>query len=470
MEAGEILGKTVLVGLTYMTADGRVREREQLHGVVVSADEELGIEIRQASGEIFTLPPAFDSFEPADPGEYTLRSTGEVISDPDLLCSWTITEPAEAPSTIVGWVDHYHEQHDLYEAFATRLKDPLRALCDDNGLEHSWMLPFDVHGDDLRRDLLQAWRSGEAIGDPFQSRLRVIGLTICFNSPADIEGLEELLEAEFVVDPAGSVTVAEAAARGGRLTDDADGSGIAYELPSYLIELDERRSELPEWSAYAGLKLRIDATTQLHDAWRDVLAELPFRSATAFPVELRDALGRLASAVEATDAELALVRDSVEHLLEEHRQSVAAGKLDLPLNGITLLAYLHASELVQSLVELAAEVGFHYDENDWPGWNDIEEGPLWLLRRDGVESLAELDAFLRNALPRTRETLERFLELAADAGFTPWAMRDDIVEWLWLVFHRADAETIALMYYRDELQNALDTLIGNPVATDGPEA
>jgi hypothetical protein len=462
VDADEILGKTVLVGLTYVTHDGRARDREQLHGIVVSADEERGIEIRQASGEIFTLPPAFDSFEQADPGEYTLRSTGEVISDPDLLCSWRIADPAEEPSTIVDWDDSYMERRNLYEAFARRLEDLLQALCRDGGLEFGWMLTFDVHVDDLRRDLLRAWREGQPVDDPFESRLRVIGLTISLNSPTNLQELEDLIETEFVLDSAASRTVAELANRGPRGADAA----IAYELPSYLIELDERRSELPEWSAYAGLKVRIEVTTDLHDAWRDAVESLPFHAASAYPTELRDVLVRLASSVEAADTELALVGDSVERLLQEHGASVTAGKLDLPLNGITLLAYLHASELVQSLFELAAEVGFHYDEDEWPGWDEIEDGPLWLLRRDGVESVAELDAFLRNALPRTRETLERFLELAADAGFTPWATRDDLVEWLWLVFHRADSETVALMYYRDELQNALDTLIGNPLATD----
>ena len=57
----------------------------------------------------------------------------------------------------------------------------------------------------------------------------------------------------------------------------------------------------------------------------------------------------------------------------------------------------------------------------------------------------------------------RFLELATDEGYTPWTSREDLVVWLWLVFHRADAHTVALTYFRDELQHGLNTLIGNPV-------
>jgi hypothetical protein len=45
------------------------------------------IEVRRAdTGDIFTLPPALEAFAPAPPGEYRLRSTGEVVVDPDFTC------------------------------------------------------------------------------------------------------------------------------------------------------------------------------------------------------------------------------------------------------------------------------------------------------------------------------------------------------------------------------------------------
>jgi hypothetical protein len=452
VHAEEILGKTVLVGLTYVTAGGRVTEQTQLHGVVDFADEERGIGIRQASGEVFTLPPAFESFEPADPGEYTLRSTGEVVTDPDLLCSWTITAP---PERISEWLDHYDDQLELYQAFANRLERLLRNLLRDREIEFAWLIGFDADTTDLRAEMIDAWRRGEPVANPLEGKFRTVGLKIGLFSPARFRELEELIDDEFVVDPSSSTTRAETEVSGQRIT---------YDQPSYLIALDARRAELPEWAAYAGLKLRIELTTELHDSWTDLLDDLPFRHATSYPDELREALAGLASTLETADAEIGDVVDSVDRLLEEHRESVRRGELDLPLNGITLLSYLHASELVDSLVELAAEVGFRHDPDEWPAWDDLELRPLWLLRRDGVESIAELDAFLRSILPRTRETLGRLLELSEEKGFTPWTWREDMIPWLWLVFRRADAHTVELLHYRDELVYALNTLIGNPMA------
>jgi hypothetical protein len=90
-----LVGKRVLVGLTYLDKDGEVADQVQFHGVVVAEggpDEPIELQ-RADTGELFTLPP---QLEPAEPGEYRLRSTGETVVDPDFLATWTITPPEDA--------------------------------------------------------------------------------------------------------------------------------------------------------------------------------------------------------------------------------------------------------------------------------------------------------------------------------------------------------------------------------------
>ncbi len=87
--AETLIGKHVLVGLTYMRADV-VASKHQFHGLVVQCDETI-IAIEQwGGGDPITLPPDPRSFEAAAPGEYRLLSTGEVVVDPDYTASWTI--------------------------------------------------------------------------------------------------------------------------------------------------------------------------------------------------------------------------------------------------------------------------------------------------------------------------------------------------------------------------------------------
>lgn len=93
MAHDDYIGKHVLVGLTYVDHDDQVTEQLQLHGTITRITDE-GIFFDQANEEgEFSLPPDVESLQPAKPGEYRLRTTGEVVVDPDYVCSWTIKAP-----------------------------------------------------------------------------------------------------------------------------------------------------------------------------------------------------------------------------------------------------------------------------------------------------------------------------------------------------------------------------------------
>ncbi len=89
--ARTMLGKTLLVGLTFIDPEGdRV---EQFHGEVVSVDARRGIELRLAglrAGEVCRLPPDVRSVAVAAAGSYRLRATGEVVENPDFTATWDI--------------------------------------------------------------------------------------------------------------------------------------------------------------------------------------------------------------------------------------------------------------------------------------------------------------------------------------------------------------------------------------------
>jgi hypothetical protein len=88
-----IVGKTILMGLTYLDENEEVLKQVQFYGTVTSADENQGIAILKANNKDFFLPPDINSIVAAPAGEYKLRSTGEIIVDPDLLTTWTVTPP-----------------------------------------------------------------------------------------------------------------------------------------------------------------------------------------------------------------------------------------------------------------------------------------------------------------------------------------------------------------------------------------
>jgi hypothetical protein len=97
--AQRLIGKHVLIGITVVEHDGTFVERRQMHGDVTQADRR-GIVVRlRGSGEEHNLPPDPSQFQEAPPGEYRLRSTGEVVIDPAYTTSWTLTRPAPLNAT-----------------------------------------------------------------------------------------------------------------------------------------------------------------------------------------------------------------------------------------------------------------------------------------------------------------------------------------------------------------------------------
>jgi hypothetical protein len=93
-KAQRMVGKSVLVGITYVTHDGRPDGQRQFHGVIEQADQRRGFAVRVNPETLEWLPPHPAAFSAAAPGEYRLQSTGELVTDPDLLATWTIRRPA----------------------------------------------------------------------------------------------------------------------------------------------------------------------------------------------------------------------------------------------------------------------------------------------------------------------------------------------------------------------------------------
>ena len=95
--AQDVLGKVILVGLTYLSVDGKVIEQQQFYGSVLSVHPRKGILLSlggQRAGEQYNLPPDTRSIEIASPGEYRLRATDEVVVDPDYMITFSVSKQA----------------------------------------------------------------------------------------------------------------------------------------------------------------------------------------------------------------------------------------------------------------------------------------------------------------------------------------------------------------------------------------
>lgn len=88
MEHEEYIGKRLLIGITYVQADG-TENKDQFFGEISRIDG-TGIYIMQSNGEEFSIPPTLESLKRAKPGKYYLKKKDIVVIDPDYVCTWTL--------------------------------------------------------------------------------------------------------------------------------------------------------------------------------------------------------------------------------------------------------------------------------------------------------------------------------------------------------------------------------------------
>jgi hypothetical protein len=90
-EAERLVGRHLLVGITVVDSGRDVVEQRQFHGRIEIADPSRGIAVRrQDTATLEWLPPDLRAFRAAPPGDYTLRCSGETVTDPDVMATWTV--------------------------------------------------------------------------------------------------------------------------------------------------------------------------------------------------------------------------------------------------------------------------------------------------------------------------------------------------------------------------------------------
>jgi hypothetical protein len=92
--AGDLVGCTLLAGLTFVDHDDALVRRQQIFGKVESVDRADGIALRcHVSDELVMLAPILDAIEPGQPGIYQLSDADEQVEDPDFTVLLTVRNP-----------------------------------------------------------------------------------------------------------------------------------------------------------------------------------------------------------------------------------------------------------------------------------------------------------------------------------------------------------------------------------------
>ena len=92
--AAAYIGKTVLIGITYLDHEQKLIEQRQWVGRIITFSNTKGIQIKVEDSDVpLALPPDPRGIHKARPGVYKLRSTGQEVINPEYVATWTSVKP-----------------------------------------------------------------------------------------------------------------------------------------------------------------------------------------------------------------------------------------------------------------------------------------------------------------------------------------------------------------------------------------
>jgi len=93
IEPFELRDRKILIGITRVAADGSCSQ-EQYVGIADVEDRQTYCLVSVACDDGETRDYPFDarSLQRAAPGEYRLRSMGQVVTNPEFLMTWTVSK------------------------------------------------------------------------------------------------------------------------------------------------------------------------------------------------------------------------------------------------------------------------------------------------------------------------------------------------------------------------------------------
>lgn len=89
--ASALIGKTLLLELTFLNEEDEPSGNKQIFGTVVSCDPVEGIVLAEdGTEEEYVIAPFLDAIEPAPPGHYRLVDQDRTVENPDYMAMMAV--------------------------------------------------------------------------------------------------------------------------------------------------------------------------------------------------------------------------------------------------------------------------------------------------------------------------------------------------------------------------------------------
>ncbi len=248
-------------------------------------------------------------------------------------------------------VRSYGQKRPLFEQFTEKMRALAEDLLKTKGLRYSIIESRCKEVESFRGKVS---RSDKDYSDPLVEVTDLAGIRIILYYHDDLPLVGRLITEEFDLDPSSSHDKADA----------LEPHEFGYRSVHYIVFLKAKRCDLPEWEAFAGMKVEIQVRTVLQHAWAAISHAIDYKQELDVPKQLRRRLFRLSALLELGDEQFSLIRKEREKIVGETADQIERQEPNIELNFDSLKEFLVSSPVVGEIVAEARASGFEVNDED----------------------------------------------------------------------------------------------------------
>jgi ppGpp synthetase/RelA/SpoT-type nucleotidyltranferase len=200
------------------------------------------------------------------------------------------------------FIKEYNDKLKLNSLFTKKIESLLIEILTENNIKFSSITSRLKSLDSFSKkvtDHLDKYQNYEEITD-------IVGERIILYFDDDVDKVATLIKNEFIIDNENSIDK--------RIRDQPDQFG--YQSLHLIIQLNENRTSLLEYSKYAGIKAEIQIRSMLQHTWAEIEHDLGYKNKVGVPKEIRTRFARLAGLFDLADDEFVAIRDYLQQYQE----------------------------------------------------------------------------------------------------------------------------------------------------------
>lgn len=166
--------------------------------------------------------------------------------------------------------------------------------------------------------------------DPIKEIMDLSGIRIIAYTNHDVSAICNVIKKQFKIDDENSGDKAD------MLAEDR----VGYLSVHYIVQLNEKRTGLPEYEEFVGLKSEIQVRTLLQHAWAEIEHDKNYKFSGVLPRDIKRRFYLVAGVLEMMDREFDILSKEIDEYVLEVKKKTSDGDFDIDIDSTSLTQYL----------------------------------------------------------------------------------------------------------------------------------